>query len=235
MAVANTIFLIRRTNGRWVQYSGCTAVSLTGQIASYGSVTGVASTNVITVPSSAFLNGYGITFTNLAGGAGLVANVKYYVVNASGATFKLATSQGGTAIDFTTDITSATTILVQTDELFVWSSEYRDVFSGLGTQQGAVLPVSSNTAATMGAPQGYGIGLDPDATLTPTNITTGSVTTTVVAGTAKIFLSDDIYHAALRQTDLPRTHWKFTMSEGPSPLYATWADGDIIANNPPNT
>jgi len=225
------IVLIRRTNGAWARYTDCTAVSLTGQITAYGSVTGDATANTVTVPGSAFLNGFSITFTHLVGGAGLVTGVKYFVINVSGAAFQLSTAQNGTAIDFTSAIVNTSTILLQTDELFVWSTEYRDIFNGSSNLYysaagvtSALLPVASDLiysgAVTITPPTGgvtpSGIGVVPVST--PYSTT-----------------SDEIFHNPLRQTDLPRTHWKFIMSTGPSPLYATWADGDIIANNPPNT
>lgn len=227
------IYLTRKS-GKFVKYSNCTGVALTGQTASYSSTTGNAATDTLTTTGSAFLDGYSLTFTSLTGGAGLSTLVKYFVVSASGTSYKLATSQGGTPIDFTTNITAAT-LIVQTDELFVWSNEFRDLFSGLGTQQGAAHPNASNYSANLGAPQGYGIALDPSLPLTAIDLVAGGLTTAIVTGTPKVFLSDDVAHAALRQTFLARTHWKFTISSSPTPLYATWADGDMIANNPPDT
>jgi len=225
------IVLIRRTNGTWARYTDCTAVSLTGQITAYGSVTGVAATDIVTIPGLTAINGYGITFTNLVGGAGLAAGVKYYLVSASGSTAKLATSQGGTPINFTTDITSASTILLQTDELFVWSTEYRDIFNGSSNLYysaagvtSALLPIASDLIYS-GA-----VTITP-----PTGGVTPSGISVIPVSTPYSTTSDEVFHNPLRQTDLARTHWKFTMSTGPSPLYATWADGDIIANNPPNT
>lgn len=229
------IYLQRSATRQYTKYAGCTNVQMTGQVAPYGGVTGDATTNVITATGLTAVDGTSFVFTNLAGGAGLSAGVKYYMVNSSGATFKAALTISGTAIDFTTAITSATSILTQTDDLMVWSSEFRDIFSGLGTQQGSAQPASSNTAATMGAPQGFGIGLDPTAALTPTNITQGSETTTIVVGTPKIFVSDDVNHVPLRVTHLPRSYWKFTMSTVPTTLWAEVMEGDILSDSPPNT
>ena len=48
-----------------------------------------------------------IQFTALTGGAGLALNTTYYVVNATTGTFQLATSAGGTPVNFTTDISAA--------------------------------------------------------------------------------------------------------------------------------
>lgn len=216
------LFLLRE-NRIYAKYSNCTAVAMTGQVSAWGSVTGVAATEIITVPSSAFLSGNALIFTSLTGGAGLVVNTKYYIVSPSGATFQLATSQGGTAINFTTDITAAT-VLVQTDELMIWSSEFRDIFTPVGTDLGsavAAFDFPTRTDLTL---------LDPVITVV------GSPgTSAYIAGTPVATNSDQIAHAALRQTMLARTYWKFTVSVGASPLYAEVLEGDIVANNPPNT
>lgn len=224
MAVTNTIYLTRKTNGTFCKYENCTAASLTGQVTAYGSITGVAATDVITIPGLTCVDGMNLTLTTLTGGAGLSTGVKYYLVNSSGSTAKLATSQGGTAIDFTTNITAGT-LLIQTDELMVWSSEFRDIFSA-GTVAQSASKSGSSSATLAGA---------------ATAITFSAAVLGDIAGatslepTIGVSTSDEIAHQTLRQTFLARTHWKFTMSTGPSPLYATWADGDIIANNPPNT
>lgn len=204
------VYLIRKTNGTYVKYEGCTAVALTGQVTAWSSITGVAATNVITVTGSAFINGQTVEFTSLTGGSGLSTGVKYYVVNASGATFKLATTQGGTEVDFTTNITAGS-LLLQDGELYVWSAEFRDIYS-MTTNLGDGIVAQEKSGYYFASFTGSNTGADPTATQ-----------------------SDEVKHNPLRQTFLARTHWKFTMSAGASPLYATWADGDIIANNPPNT
>jgi len=71
-------------------------------------VTGDATTNVISKTSHGLADGDTIQFLALAGGAGLSVGVTYYVRDSTTNTFKLAATSGGTAIDFTTAITSAT-------------------------------------------------------------------------------------------------------------------------------
>lgn len=221
---AGTIYLIRKTNGTFAKYADALSVSLTGQVTAYGSITGVAATDVITITGLTCVDGMGITLTSLTGGSGLSTGVKYYLVNSSGSTAKLALSQGGAAIDFTTNITGGT-LLIQTDELMVWSSEFRDIFSAGTVAQSAAHAGSSATTLA-------GVA----TAITFTSAALGDLMgATILEPTIGVSTSDEIAHQALRQTFLARTHWKFTMSTGPSPLYATWADGDIIANNPPNT
>ena len=70
--------------------------------------TGVASTDVITATGNDFANGWRVYLPSLTGGAGLVADTIYFVRDLSGATFKLAATATGPAIDFTTDISSGT-------------------------------------------------------------------------------------------------------------------------------
>jgi hypothetical protein len=68
--------------------------------------TAAASTDVLTAPGSAYSNGQTVVVFAGAGATlptGLTAGTIYYVVNASGATAKLAATSGGTAIDLTGD------------------------------------------------------------------------------------------------------------------------------------
>lgn len=219
---ATDVYLIRK-NQQWVKFSAVTDVTVTGQTTPYGSITGVEATNVVTIPGLAAVDGMGVTFTSLTGGAGLSANVKYYLVSSSGSTAQLATSQGGAAIDFTTDITAGT-LLVSIDELLVWSGEFRDIFSSAVTVTAAASSPSSLS----------GPGTYTGATITYTHVgTTETNQIAVTAGTA----SDETAHEPLRQTALKRTCWKFDYGAAATPRYgyAFVMDGDIVANNPPET
>jgi len=71
-------------------------------------VTGVASTDVLTATGNDFANGSRVYLPSLTGGSGLVANQIYFVRDLSGATFKLASTATGAAIDFGTNISSGT-------------------------------------------------------------------------------------------------------------------------------
>lgn len=71
-------------------------------------ITGVAATDVITDTANGYSNGDTVYFTAIAGGAGLAVNTMYYVINVAANTYKLSATQGGAAIDITTDITSGT-------------------------------------------------------------------------------------------------------------------------------
>lgn len=222
---ATDLYLIRK-NQQWVKFSAVLDVTVTGQTTPYGSITGVEATNVVTIPGLAAVDGMGVTFTSLTGGAGLSANVKYYLVSSSGSTAQLATSQGGAAIDFTTDITAGT-LLVSIDELLVWSGEFRDIFSSAVTVAGNLNPSSLS---------GPGTYTGATTTLTlytsaPPQVEMNQIA--VTAGTA----SDETAHEPLRQTALKRTCWKFDYGAAATPRYgyAFVMDGDIVANNPPET
>lgn len=78
------------------------------------SITGVASTNIITAVGNVFQNNQAIKFTFLNGGSGLNTTTQYYVINKSGDTFQVSTSIGGSVAGFTTDITSGTISAIQT-------------------------------------------------------------------------------------------------------------------------
>ena len=70
--------------------------------------TGVASTDVITATGHTFIAGTRVFFSALTGGTGLAINTVYFALAISGATFQLAATLGGPAINFTTDISAGT-------------------------------------------------------------------------------------------------------------------------------
>lgn len=57
-------------------------------------------------------NGEQIQFTALTGGAGLDTFTRYYVISATTGTFQLSLTSGGSAINFTTDISAATYVKI---------------------------------------------------------------------------------------------------------------------------
>lgn len=74
------------------------------------SITGTAATDLINLNAHGFVSGQAVTFATLTGGTGLTAGTTYYVM-ATGLTtnaFKVSATSGGTAIDFSTDITAGT-------------------------------------------------------------------------------------------------------------------------------
>lgn len=75
------------------------------------SATGVASTDIVTVTGHGLVDTDAVYFKKLVGGAGLAAGTKYFARDVSGNTFKVALTSGGTAIDFTTNITSESSLL----------------------------------------------------------------------------------------------------------------------------
>lgn len=120
---------------------------------------------------------------------------------------------------------TAVTLTTAADELKIWSGEFRDIFPAIGINYvdsdaasiaSVIIPTMTGALMDSISPSATAYGPSVVGPLTPT-------------------YSDEVKHAALRQTLLSRTHWKITTSTGPSPLYATWADGDIFSNNPPET
>lgn len=78
-------------------------------------VTGVAATDLFTSTDHQMDVGQQVVFTAVTGGAGLVTNSTVYYVIASGLTvdaFKLSLTDGGSSINFTTDLTAGTIALV---------------------------------------------------------------------------------------------------------------------------
>lgn len=78
------------------------------------SITGVASTDVITSNAHGFANGDKVRVTALTGGDGLLVDRLYYVRDVTTNTFKLAFVPGGTAVNFTSDISAGTLEQIKT-------------------------------------------------------------------------------------------------------------------------
>ena len=109
-----------------------------------------------------------------------------------------------------------------TDEVEMWSAEYRDIFSS-----SAQVPVKGNVQGGGVAAGGYS---GPGTFSIATTDTLSCVPTSIAA-------SDEVAHEDLRQTKLPQTMWKFDFGAAVAPryTYAFMEKGDIIANNPPAT
>ena len=249
--MASDIFLYRKDR-RWQKVSKVQEVSLTGGQTAYASVSGNATTNVVTITGATLANGMLVAFTSITGGTGLSTGVAYYVIDASGATCKLSLTQGGAAIDFTTNITAGS-VIVAIDEMRVWSGEYRDIFdntngplqqAGTYTKDptgGASRDVYASAAVTNAA----GIALLPQNPVTVEKAGesdrggANAVYTGIFESVAgfSVSLSDELAHFPLRQTLLNRTFWKFDRGTSISPryLYAEYMQGDQILDNPPET
>lgn len=223
---STTLYLIRANNLTYAKQEGIVDVYLSGGSTSYGSVSGVAATDVITIPGATINDGMQVVFTQITGGAGLTANTAYFAINSSGSTCKLAQTPGGSAINFTTTI-SASSVILSNSEMRTWSTSFRDIFSTTGAADCGVNPDLSVTGTipgvgTMQAGAAFGVFPTPaDVVFTPT-ITN---------------LSDEASHAPLRQTLLNTTFWIFDRGSGTTPRYipAEYQEGDIISLNPPNT
>lgn len=218
--MASTDIFLCRKNGRFFKYDAVEAVSLTGSIQTYSGVTGVNSTDVVTISGATLSDGLQITFSQKMGGSNLTTGRAYFTRDSSGSTCKLAEYVGGAAVALGSNITAGNAI-IQSDDIRVWSSEFRDIFTPDGIEYGEV---GHGSLKTMTA-----------ATVTDVSYTDGFYNT--VSGTIGTSNSDEIGHHPLRQTFLPRTHWKFDMGSSVSPryLYAEWQTGDAVTPNPPNT
>jgi len=85
-------------------------VGLFDEAAALTSVTGVATTDLLTKTSHGLTNGNLVVLRSLTGGAGLVEEFPYYVVGVSGNDFQLSQVSGGSAVNFTTDISSVSVV-----------------------------------------------------------------------------------------------------------------------------
>jgi len=254
--MASDVYLFRKDR-RWQKFSKIDEIVLTGVQAVYQGVTGSNSSDQLTIASNRLFNGDAVYFQVITGGSALAVNVTYYVINKSGNNFQLATTVGGSALNLGSDITAGT--LVQTQpEMNIWSSEYRDLFDvdtalysapgSLTVTQpepfsGQVLTINSVNSEKLQ----FKATLIPIEPLTQQTVsgtysqtsssrsygTNISVVPTGVTSTT----SDEVSHTPLRQSILKKTHWRFRQANSATPtyLYATWADGDQISNEPPET
>jgi hypothetical protein len=119
------------------------------------------------------------------------------------------------------------------DEIEVWSGEYRDIFSSSLSIASAVIADPSVPGTVI--PSTYSApGMLASASYVHT---LEDANTNIFTPTAAAALSDETTHEPLRQTALKRTCWKFDYGAAATPRYgyAFVMDGDIVANNPPET
>jgi hypothetical protein len=86
---------------------------------------GVASTDVFTCTAHGLLDTEQIRFLSLVGGTGLSVGTTYYIRDKTANSFKLALTSGGTAVDFTTAISSGTFYEVTTDDAAIETEVFR--------------------------------------------------------------------------------------------------------------
>lgn len=103
-----TIMVTRRGSGE-VTITGSNSVTLRSSLTAC-SVTGVASTDVLTASGNNFAANQNVRFVSVTGGTGVDANTNYFVRDISGSTFKLSATSGGSAVDFTTDISAGSIV-----------------------------------------------------------------------------------------------------------------------------
>lgn len=237
--MATDIYLYRKDR-RWQKASKVIEVTMTSNQTAYASITGVASTNIVTVTGATLADGQIITLSAKTGGSGLSLGVGYYIINASGATGQLSLTPGGSVVALGTNISAGAGIVSQ-PELSVWSSEYRDLF-GNTTSLFASAGVNSPT----GVPYSGSNTFSASAAVIPSTFIGGSTSsnTTInggltVSGTSdlSVSISDEINHEPLRQTSLKKSFWKFDRGASAAPryLYAEYLQGDQILDNPPET
>jgi hypothetical protein len=109
-SIDNSILRSDGTGGSTLQDS---ALVIDDAVVAYA-ITGDASTDIITAVGHNFTANQGVRFPTLTGGSGLTsATTNYFVRDISGDTFKVSTTSGGSAVNFTTNITAGTVIAVQ--------------------------------------------------------------------------------------------------------------------------
>lgn len=124
--------------------SEITYVGLFDEEAAITSVTGTASTDLLNKSSHGLSNGNLVVLRSLSGGSGLTTEYPYYVVGVSGSDFQLSLTSGGSAINFTTDITSVS--VVRLTEISGGSPAYARVAIAFAAASGGQIDDSTNGA-----------------------------------------------------------------------------------------
>lgn len=218
---ATDMYLCRKNgNPRYIKYSGVIAIDVTGAQQVYSSVTGDAATDTLTIVNHTLQNGYAVFFQSIDGGAGLSINTTYWVISASGNTLKLSLTPGGSAVNFTTDITSGV-LICSNNEIFVWSAAFRDIFSTNLTSPSVVWNGPAFATLLNSSQSTGGVSTPSELIITPTY---GDK-------------SDEVAHIQLRQSALRKSFWRFNLGADATPPYgyAEILDGDVIANNAPQS
>ena len=246
--MATDLFLVRK-NQTFAKYTQVVDVSLTSSGAYSGAISSAnTTTDTLTWALPAPAAGVSAYFSAVSIG-GLTANKAYYILNPSGNSFQLAEVNTPTTPIDITSFTSGTLVVIADDEMKVWSSEYRDQFASTistvnsqpGQESGVITFNSSMSApgillngeSRSGiAPPEYPIPDIAPCDVIACQYDSFQLTTPTIGDK-----SDELSHTALRQSLLKKTHWKFDRGASVAPryLYAVWADGDIIADNPPDT
>lgn len=150
-SVDNAILRAEGTGGATLQNSG---LVVDDAIVSFN-ITGVATTDIITASGHNFTANQGVMFPSLTGGSGLNATTVYFVRDISGNDFKVSTSSGGAAVNFTTDITAGSVIAIQANVTLAQNTTETNsslVLSPKGT--GALIASKPNGAASGGNARG---------------------------------------------------------------------------------
>jgi hypothetical protein len=113
LATGSTDNAILRADGTGGAQTQSSDLIIDDAVVAYA-ITGDASTDIITAVGHNFTANQGVRFPTLTGGSGLTAaTTNYFVRDISGDTFKVSTTSGGSAVNFTTNITAGTVIAVQ--------------------------------------------------------------------------------------------------------------------------
>ena len=168
------------------------------------SLTGVASTDVLTATGNTFTIGAAVVIQSLTGGAGLAVQTIYYVRDISGSTFKLSATPGGSAIDVTTDLSAGMICRLPTGKISGAASVNGVFVCGLtatnadGTSSPLVLTIGIEAASAALTSSGYEVKINvvtreieflspsAGASQTVSRTVTDSNSTTTTTGTQSV-------------------------------------------------
>jgi hypothetical protein len=121
-----------------------THIGLFDEAPAITSVTGVATTDLLTKVGHGLVNGDLVVLRALTGGVGLREEYLYYVVGVAGNNFQLSELSGGAAHDFTTDVSSVS--IVKLVEIAGGSPAYARVVIAFAAPVEGLMDDSTNGA-----------------------------------------------------------------------------------------
>jgi hypothetical protein len=156
----NSVLRANGTGGSTAQASGLVIEDTVSPI----NITGDAGTDIITAVGHTYTANQGVRFPTLTGGSGLTAaTTNYFVRDISGDTFRVSTTSGGSAVNFTTNITAGTVIAMQANVAIVNNASDATsalVLSPKGADSAVIFGPRPDGTSTGGNPRGqYAVDL----------------------------------------------------------------------------
>jgi hypothetical protein len=153
-------------------------------------ITGDAGTDIITAVGHLYTANQGVRFPTLTGGSGLTAaTTNYFVRDISGNTFKVSTTSGGSAVNFTTNITAGTVVAMQQNV---------GVTNNAADTNSAIVVAPKGTGAFIAGPRpdGTAVGGNPRGSRAVCMVLNRGAATNVASGQDSVAIGGDFTTAS---------------------------------------